>query len=56
MDEELKEIMAIAMTIGAGKIKVIQESALASIPGNKAVDLEPKQEESAPAAEESCFT
>jgi hypothetical protein len=30
-DEELKEVIAIAMTVGATKIKILQESALASL-------------------------
>jgi hypothetical protein len=48
--------MAIAMTIGASKIKILQESALASVPEKKTVDPHPQQEGSTSAPEESCFT
>ncbi len=48
--------MAIAMTVGATRIQILQESALASMPEKNAVDLQTQQEEAAPASGESCFT
>jgi hypothetical protein len=53
-DEELKEVMALAMTVGATKVRIQQESALASLleKGDSQVSVE--NETSAP--EEACAT
>jgi hypothetical protein len=48
--------MAIAMTVGATKIQILQESVLASMPEKKAAELQLEDEGAAPAPQESCFT
>jgi hypothetical protein len=48
--------MAVAMTVGATKIQILQESVLASMPKKKAADLRQKDGGAAPAPQESCFT
>jgi hypothetical protein len=48
--------MAIAMTIGASKIKILQESALASMSEEKKVNPHFQKEGSASDLQESCFT
>jgi AhpD family alkylhydroperoxidase len=53
-DEELQETMAISMTVGATKIKVLQENALASLPGKKPEETKAGNEEKS--GQESCFT
>jgi hypothetical protein len=52
----LKETMAVAMTVGATKIRILQESALASMPEKKAGEPVPQKEEAAASARESCST
>jgi hypothetical protein len=52
--EELQETMAIAMTVGATKIKILQENALASLPGKKPEETKIGNEEKS--GQESCFT
>jgi len=46
--------MAIAMTVGATKIRMLQESALASM--QEAFEPQPQQQEAASDPKESCFT
>jgi hypothetical protein len=53
-DEEMQETMAIAMTVGATKIKVLQENALVSLLGKKPEETNPANEEKS--RQESCFT
>jgi len=48
--------MAIAMTIGATKIRILQESTLAAMLDKKTVDPQPQQEKSASTLQESCST
>jgi AhpD family alkylhydroperoxidase len=53
-DEEMQETMAIAMTVGATKIKVLQENALASLPGRKPEGTKVGSEEES--GQEGCLT
>ena len=46
--------MAIAMTVGATKIKVLQENALASIPDKKPEETKAANE--GKSGQENCFT
>jgi len=46
--------MAIAMTVGPTKIKVLQENALASLPSKKPEETKAKNEEKS--GQESCST
>jgi len=46
--------MAIAMTVGPTKTKILQESALASLPGKKPEEAKVGNEEKS--GQESCFT
>jgi hypothetical protein len=48
--------MAIAMTVGATKIQILQESVLASMPERNAAVLEQQDGGTAPAPQENCFT
>jgi len=50
----MQETMAIAMTVGATKIKILQENALASIPAKKPEEAKAGNEEKS--GQESCFT
>jgi transcription initiation factor IIE alpha subunit len=53
-DEELKEAMAIAMTVGATKIKILQESALASLTKKRPSQIQGTGEENTPSDSEVC--
>jgi hypothetical protein len=48
--------MAIAMTVGATKIQILQESALTAITGKTPAEAPQEGKEDAPAVQESCFT
>jgi hypothetical protein len=48
--------MAIAMTVGATKIQILHEGALASTPEKKPADPQSQQAGAAPASQESCST
>ena len=50
----MQETMAIAMTVGATKIKILQENALASIPTKKPEKTKEGNEEES--GQGSCFT
>lgn len=55
-DEELKEAMALAMTVGATKIRIQQESALTSLLKGDDLEASAQKENEASAAEEACST
>jgi hypothetical protein len=48
--------MAIAMTVGATKIQILQENALVAITEKTPAEAPRESKEGAPAAQESCFT
>ncbi len=47
--------MAIAMTVGATKIQILQEKALGSLPGGKASENQAKGKEELIGEKEACF-
>jgi hypothetical protein len=53
-EEELKETMAIAMTVGATKIQILQENALASLPATNSSRNQPAEKEGAIGEQEVC--
>jgi len=54
-DEELQETMAIAMTVGATKIQILQQNCLASTGERKSQEEEASPAE-APPEEQTCGT
>jgi hypothetical protein len=48
--------MVIAMTVGATKIKVLQENALSSTPDKRQEEPSARREEKPSPGQESCFT
>jgi len=48
--------MAIAMTVGATKIQILQESALTAITGKTPAEAPQEGKEGTPAAQASCST
>lgn len=44
MDEELKETMALAMSVGATRIQILHETALTAVDQDRTVSAEPGSE------------
>ena len=55
-DEELEETMALAMTVGATKIRILQEKTLVSLNGKRNEQFLAEKENEAPASDEACST
>ena len=53
-EEELEETMAIAMTVGATKIQVLQKGALASMRGSESSETHTEEKEEQPGEQEAC--
>jgi transcription initiation factor IIE alpha subunit len=53
-EEELKEVMAIAMTVGATKIRMLHENALASFRKEVSSRTQSPGEQNTPADAETC--
>jgi hypothetical protein len=53
-EEELKETMAIAMTVGATKIRMLQENALAALSRERAPQAQPSAAKDAASGSEAC--